>query len=177
MFRVSLKRESVEILSKSVIFAIILYYISDYLFLRSATAEHTSYLLGLIGIEVPVDYDGSVIHLGPYLVSRNCAIIGALAIIYATILAIKADWKKKVKSMIFIFPILYIFNILRLVIAYKLMDIGYSFFWAHDLPANLSGILLGISLFYILDPFLPEFKVQFLEVFDDLEKNIRRVMG
>ena len=171
-----MKRESFLFLAKATLIALIIYNISDYLFLRKYVSQLVSGFLLHIGVRAPSSFSDGELMLGGYIFSKNCAALSVLSVIFGLLFASRGKFKEIVLSSSVIFVVVSILNIARLMVTYFLLSRNVSFFWGHDVIANGSAILLAFVLFWITDPLFPDFKKQIFDVLDDIESDARRIL-
>ena len=170
-----MKKETILFLIKTILITLIIYNISDYLFLRKAVADLVSRLLTYMGVNAPSYFSGGELMLGDYIFSKNCIAGSVLSVVFGLLFSCKGKLKEVAFTSLVIFLVVSALNIARLLITYFLLSYHISFFWAHDVLANGSAILLAFVVFWIADPLFPTFKTQVFDVLDDIEGEIGKL--
>ncbi|NLA39531.1 MAG: archaeosortase A [Methanomicrobiales archaeon] len=141
--------------------------------LIAAVADQTSVVLTAIGY--PVNFNGW------NMVERNgfrteiilaCTGIQSIAIMLGVAWGVRSTFRQKIIGFLLVFPTIYILNIARnvfVIAAYAEQwfpyfpaiasngEFGYeSFFWAHNVMAELGALIFLIALAYALFVILPE---------------------
>jgi len=172
-----MKKETLLFLAEATFFALIIYNISDYLFLRKFVTDLVSRILVRIGVNAPSYFLGGELMLGDYLFSKNCVAMSILSVVFGLLLASRGRAGEILLAVFVVFSVVSILNIVRLIVTYFLLSRDISFFWGHDVIANSSAVLLAFVIFFLTDPIFPDFKRQIFEVLEDIEKEGRGIFA
>ncbi len=150
----------------------IIYYISDYFFLRQIFAECTSFFLNQLGITTNVLVEGNNIFIEfhyftapPSLsVNKDCTSIFLFAIFSGfLIFTPKNSIKRKVFTGILAFSFYFVLNLLRLIIQSYFFSSGFTLISFHNDFTMLAFTIIGsIILSIIIFDFLLENYLKFL---------------
>jgi archaeosortase A (PGF-CTERM-specific) len=122
-----------------------------------------------------------------------CTGIQAIAIMLGVAAAVKTTMRQKVAAFLLVVPTIYILNLIRntvVIIAYTEQwfpyfpeiagngELGYeSFFWAHNVFAELMALVLLVAIAYGLFRLIPELARFATELFGLYLDEVRRVAG
>jgi archaeosortase A (PGF-CTERM-specific) len=122
-----------------------------------------------------------------------CTGIQAIAIMLGVAAAVKTTMKQKVAAFLLVVPTIYILNLVRntaVIIAYTEQwfpyfteiagngEFGYeSFFWAHNVFAELLALVLLVAIAYGLFRIIPELARFATELFGIYLDEVRRITG
>lgn len=171
-----MKKGTMLFIVKATLITLVIYNISDYLFLRKVVADLVSRLLTHIGVDAPSYFSGGELMLGDYLFSKNCIAGSVLSVVFGLLFSCRGKLREVAFTSLAIFFVVSSLNIARLITTYYLLSRHISFFWAHDVLANGSAILLAFVVFWIADSLFPAFKPQVFDVLDDIEGEIRGLL-
>jgi len=135
------------------------YYIPDYFFLEKATADHTAFLLNIVGVNVQSKIVGNNAFLNEIQIVKDCTGIQVLAVFLGLLFPLpNASLKKKLLTLIVLSIILYVANVLRIALEFWLVYFNVlPWTLAHYPLSLLLGILGVLFLILITDRLLPEF--------------------
>ncbi len=135
--------------------------------------DQTAFIIQTLGYNVTFS-EWNILQRGMFRVEiiLACTGIQAIAIMLGVAAAVKTTWKQKIFAFLLVAPTIYILNLFRnaaVVIAYTDQwfsflpdisgnpEIGYStFFWAHNIFAELLALLLLIAITFGLFKLIPE---------------------
>jgi exosortase/archaeosortase family protein len=145
------------VLSISIIVAV--YYLPNYLFLETAVANNSSYLLSYFGQKAPVHFENSSVLIGSYTVARDCTGIQVIAVFLGLILPLpRVPFKKKIISLAFLGTMVYISNIFRLILEYYLVANEILPWSLAHYPLSLVFGIIGVFLLVLVNnKLIPEF--------------------
>jgi exosortase/archaeosortase family protein len=124
--------------------ALLVYYISDYLFLRRSTCFITKEFLGFFNVPTVVLSTGEHLFLEGFVMEKSCLSLAFLVVVVGIIWAIRISLKEKILFSLFGFGIMFVWNILRLSIFIVLLRMGVHFLLAHDFFFIAGGT--GVSI-------------------------------
>ncbi len=138
--------------------ALALYYLPDYFFYEKLTAEHSVFLMGMIGIKGTVWYQGSRVFLNEFEIERMCTGVQVIAVFLGIIVAIpKVALKKRLIAFGVVAVSIYLANIGRIALEIWLL---YSGMLPWSLAHYPTGLILGVFavafLIVVADHFIPE---------------------
>lgn len=137
----------------------IVYYVPDYFFLEKATADHTAFLLNLIGVSVQSRTDNNSAFINEIQIVRDCTGIQVIAVFLGLLIPLpNASIKKKLLALVILSSILYVANVLRIALEFWLVYFNVlPWALAHYPLSLLLGILGVFFLILIANQLLPEF--------------------
>jgi exosortase/archaeosortase family protein len=138
--------------------AISLYYLPDYFFLEKITAEHSSMLMGLMGIQATVWTDGSRVFLNQFEIERMCTGVQVITVFLGILVALpKAPIRRRILALGIVAVSVYFANIARIAFEIWLL---YSGILPWSLAHYPTGLILGVFsvafLVIVADRFIPE---------------------
>ncbi len=145
-------------LFKAGVITLIIYFVSDYMFLRKVTAELTRAFLELFGFYTSVVTGSDFVFLEGCAVKKSCLSLAFIAITVGIIFATRINLKKKVLFSLLGTGVIYAWNIVRLgmyiVLSYH--DVPYIF--AHNIFFYGGGVLLTAVVIKSCSVLSPEMK-------------------
>jgi exosortase/archaeosortase family protein len=141
------------------IIILITYYLPNYFFLEKAIADHTAFLLNVIGIRVQTNVIGENVFLANIKIVKDCTGVQVIAVFCGILLPFPdAPWKKKLLTLGVVSAILYAANVLRIAFEFSLVYFDIlPWFLAHYPLSLLLGIIGVLLLVFVTDRLLPEF--------------------
>ena len=139
--------------------ALIVYYIPDYFFLERTTADHTAFLLNVVGVNVQSKAVGNRAFLDEIQIVKDCTGIQVLAVFLGLLIPLpNASLKKKLLTLIILSAILYVANVLRVALEFWLVYFDVlPWILAHYPLSLLLGVFGVFLLVFVTDRLLPEF--------------------
>ncbi|MFQ6087315.1 MAG: hypothetical protein ACE5K0_00230 [Candidatus Methanofastidiosia archaeon] len=145
-------------LLKTFLVTTFLYKISDYYIFRRITTIILYKLLDFLGYSVRVEFLGDFSLVDDYLLSKNSAALPILFLFFGMCIASKTTFSKRLKAIFKVFFVVFSSNLVRLSLLLYGTNLGFSMFWAHDLPYYLFFIAESYILLKFLSPEIPEFE-------------------
>jgi exosortase/archaeosortase family protein len=149
------------ILYSAAVVAIILivYYLPNYFFLEKATADHATYLLGYLGINVQTNVIGESVFLANIGIVRDCTGVQVIAVFLGLLLPLPmTPWKKKLITLAIVSASIYAANVLRIALEFWLVYYNILPWSLAHYPLSLLLGIIGVAVLVIAtDRLLPEF--------------------
>lgn len=205
---VKFQRESVMVITRSVAISSIFYFPFAYLpwlsnWLISVTTDITLYTVNAIGNHAfKQTLDGQfydIINLNGQTVQiiLACTAIQSMAIFVGVVSCYKVEFKRWLTAFIVTVPVIYILNVVRntfVISAYgnqwfQIMPdtivqwtgerVAYtSFFWAHNILAELGSLIALVIISYVVLSMMPELLVYLRDVLSLLKpENIKKMLN
>jgi exosortase/archaeosortase family protein len=147
-----------RVLGITSVIALALYYIPNYFFYENLTAEHSAFLMQLIGIKATVWYQGNRVFLNEFEIQRMCTGVQVIAVFLGIIVAIpKVAIKKRLVAFGIVAVSVYLTNLGRIALEIWLL---YNGILPWSLAHYPTGLILGVFavafLIVLADHFIPE---------------------
>ena len=138
--------------------ALLLYYVPNYYFYEKLTAEHSAFVMGLIGMKATVWYQNGSVFLNQFEVQRMCTGVQVITVFLGLIVAIpKVAIKKRVVAFSIVAVSVYLTNIGRIVLEIWML---YNGILPWSLAHYPTGLILGVFsvafLIVVADHVMPE---------------------
>jgi exosortase/archaeosortase family protein len=136
-----------------------IYYLPNYFFLEKATADHTAFLLGSLGMRIQTNVINENVFLANIKIVKDCTGVQVIAVFFGILLPLpNAPWKRKLITLVTVTTILYAANLLRIVLEFSLVYFDIlPWSLAHYPLSLLLGIMGVLVLVFVADRLLPEF--------------------
>jgi exosortase/archaeosortase family protein len=153
------------------LFILVLYYISDYYYLKILIAVHSSFLLEHLFLTPAYPHIvGNRVYINDFEIIRECTGIQASAVFVGLVLPIpRRPWKKKILALTLIISFVYASNVFRVAFEIWLIESGLLPYELAHYPLSL---VLGIIGVFILVIITEKVYPQFPEFIMDLVKTI-----
>jgi len=150
-------REALRFLSIASALALVVYYVPNYWFLENLTAEHSAFLMNMLGMKASVWYQGSDVFINQFDVQRMCTGVQVIAVFLGIIVALPhTSVRKKILAFAVIAVSVYLANIGRIILEIWLL---YSGLLPWSLAHYPTGLILGVFavafLVVVADHFMP----------------------
>jgi len=137
--------------------AIPVYYLPNYFLYEQLIAEHSAYIMGLVGLKSFIWHQGNSVFLNQFEIQRMCTGIQVIAVFLGIIVALpKTSIKKKALAFGIIAVSIYLANIGRIVLEIWLL---YNGVLPWSLAHYPTGLVLGVFavafLIVVADRFMP----------------------
>ena len=137
--------------------ALPVYYLPNYFLYEQLIAEHSAYVMGLVGLKSFIWYQGNSVFLNQFEIQRMCTGIQVIAVFLGIIVALpKTSIKKKALAFGIIAVSIYLANIGRIVLEIWLL---YNGVLPWSLAHYPTGLVLGVFavafLIVVADHFMP----------------------
>jgi len=138
---------------------LIVYYLPNYLFLEKATADHTAFLLKLVGVDAQSTIIDNQAFINDIQIVKDCTGIQVIAVFLGLLIPLpNASLKKKLLTATVLSVILYVANIMRIALEFWLLYANVlPWALAHYPLSLLLGIVGVVFLVFVTDRLLPEF--------------------
>jgi exosortase/archaeosortase family protein len=140
------------------IISFIVYFISDYGFLKAATAEHSAGVLNAVGVKSSFSTLNDRAFVNQIEIVKECTGIQVVAVFAGLIIPLpKVSFRKKIEAITLVFFTVYLANVLRIVIEVWLLAKGFlPWSQAHGPLGTLLSIISVAIFFLITEKFIPE---------------------
>lgn len=159
-------------LVKWIIVTLVIYYISDYLFLRKSTCFITREFLALFNIPTVFLSTGEHIFLEGFVMEKSCLSLGFLAAVVGIIWAIRIPLKEKILFSLFGFGVMFVWNIVRLSIFIVLLRSGVHFLLSHDFFFIAGGVLVSAAILKVCSTLSSDMKEEFLLLWQQVKEKL-----
>jgi exosortase/archaeosortase family protein len=149
--------EILRFLTIAVGVALPVYYLPNYFLYEQIIAEHSAYVMGLVGLKSFIWYQGNSVFLNQFEIQKMCTGIQVIAVFLGIIVALpKTSIKKKILAFAIVAVSIYLANIGRIVLEIWLL---YNGVLPWSLAHYPTGLVLGVFavafLIVIADYFMP----------------------
>jgi exosortase/archaeosortase family protein len=140
------------------VIALITYYVPDYFLYEKFTAEHSAFLMSLVGMKGTVWMQGHQVFLNEFEIQRMCTGVQVIAVFLGLIVAMpNVTIKKRVFALSVVAVSVYLANLGRIVFEIWLL---YNGVLPWSLAHYPTGLILGVFSVALLiiaaDHFMPE---------------------
>jgi exosortase/archaeosortase family protein len=164
--------EALRFLGVASAIALAVYYIPNYWFLENLTAQHSAFVMNMVGMKASVWYQGNDVFVNQFDVQRMCTGVQVIAVFLGIIVALpRTALNKKILAFAVIAVSVYLANIGRIVLEIWLL---YSGILPWSLAHYPTGLVLGIFavafLVVVADHFMPAIGDMALAALDGFRK-------
>ncbi len=163
-------RDVLAFFLKAAVVSVLIYYISNYFFLRRITALATQALLARFGISSSYLTFGNVIFLDGFSIEKSCLSLIFVSLATGALFATRASLKEKVILSFLGFCILFVWNVARLSIFITLTYRNVPQVLAHDIFFLGGGLLITVAVLKICSILSPEVKRDFSSIWNLIQE-------
>jgi exosortase/archaeosortase family protein len=152
-------KKLISYIAASVTIILIIYYLPNYFFLEKATADHTAFLLNVLGMNVQTRVVSENVFLANIKIVKDCTGVQVIAVFFGMLIPIpKAPLKKKLLTLGIVSILLYAANVVRIALEFSLVYLNIlPWFLAHYPLSLLLGIIGVLTMVFVANRLLPEF--------------------